>query len=414
MEVLTGIAPLHLCLQEVCLQELLRIACKPDHHPLKKSICLDSDFKSRSTSQTPAHCLWRMANNVNTSIDILKVAPEVQTYFSKMPISTNLIAWEGMGRAGSRSAEEASIACKLATDHITEVRGVLAFTDGSANPNPGPTGAGAAIYMDGILSNPILISRSVSKQSNSYEGELDAINLALEYLVSCVRSFQDINIFTDCQSALISVMSSDPHSRSHTINHTQELATQLSNKGSTINITWIAGHVGLQGNDYADDLAKEGAKAAASSDEIPRNISKSVFKNEFRKHSVKSWQSIWEAEPEARHTFDIIPDIPVRTPSSPNNRKVDVCLNRLLSGLARLQDHMYKIGLSTNNSPICECGQERETVEHYIIRCSLHDIHRQHMHDIINRALDDNDPPVIVSSSEHMVLTSCWATMYTY
>jgi ribonuclease HI len=268
VEVLTGIMPLRLRIQEVCIQELIRIAGKPDDHPLKKIFCLDDTTKSRSKAQTPAHSLWRMISNLDKDIDITLVEPDIQynrSYNLKMPILPKLIGWEGLGCAGTKTVDQTNRAYNIATEHIADLDGVIAFTDGSATPNPGPTGAGAALQLDGTLSKPVLLSKAVSKHSSSYMGELEAVNLALEYLVNCSRLFNRVCILTDCQSALTAILSDDQNNRCHTINTTQELATQLSSKGTNICITWIAGHIGLFGNDLADQLAKEGVAEAAKS-----------------------------------------------------------------------------------------------------------------------------------------------------
>lgn len=52
------------------------------------------------------------------------------------------------------------------------------FTDSSTLHNPGPTGAGAAIFIEGIDSNLVVLSERGSKSSNNYHGELVAIEIA--------------------------------------------------------------------------------------------------------------------------------------------------------------------------------------------------------------------------------------------
>ena len=60
---------------------------------------------------------------------------------------------------------------------------VAAFTDGSALGNPGPTGAGAVIYYNGLEEEPIGISKPVCSNGNNYIGELIGIQTALQHLV---------------------------------------------------------------------------------------------------------------------------------------------------------------------------------------------------------------------------------------
>ena len=83
-------------------------------------------------------------------------------------------------------------------------RNIVAFTDGSALTNPGPCGAGAAVYWNGIAGQPSLYKRPVSKQSSSYQGELQAIDLALQKVEERRPPLRGntVHIITDCQSAL--------------------------------------------------------------------------------------------------------------------------------------------------------------------------------------------------------------------
>ena len=46
--------------------------------------------------------------------------------------------------------------------HNTDDRDVFVFTDGSALGNPGPTGAGAVVYLNGYQLMPILLKKGVS------------------------------------------------------------------------------------------------------------------------------------------------------------------------------------------------------------------------------------------------------------
>ena len=82
-------------------------------------------------------------------------------------------------------------------------RDVLLFTDESALTNPGPTCAGAVIYLDGYSTSPILLQKGVSPFSNNYTGELVGIQIGLEFLAETdTVNHKNIHIMTDCQSAI--------------------------------------------------------------------------------------------------------------------------------------------------------------------------------------------------------------------
>ena len=131
----------------------------------------------------------------------------------------------------------------------------LYFTDGSAIPNPGPSGAGFYRQPGPLLEKSASVH--LGHGSNN-EAELYAIGMALR----CILSSGGVGfscIFTDSDYA---------HGileRNNCINAHERLA--LAVKGllatvretSTVYLLWIKAHVGLRGNELADKRAKEGS-----------------------------------------------------------------------------------------------------------------------------------------------------------
>ena len=46
-------------------------------------------------------------------------------------------------------------------------------------------------------------------------------------------------------------------------------------------------------------------------------------------------------------------------------------VSRLRTGHCHLNEYLYRFGII--ESPQCECGAERETVDHYLLNCELYD-----------------------------------------
>ncbi len=87
------------------------------------------------------------------------------------------------------------------------------FTDGSALKNPGPSGAAAVVYTHGLSHQPVILKKPVSEHSTSYHGELYAVSLALDYIISMALSNQlsaveTIIMYTDCMAAMQTVINS--------------------------------------------------------------------------------------------------------------------------------------------------------------------------------------------------------------
>ena len=85
---------------------------------------------------------------------------------------------------------------------------MIFFTDRSAQSNPGPTGSGVIIKKQGQNSTPIKIAKAVKYMGSSYEGELEAVQIATEYARDNISPSNDsLHIFSDCQSAISAVTS---------------------------------------------------------------------------------------------------------------------------------------------------------------------------------------------------------------
>ena len=162
---------------------------------------------------SPVHMLKSALRNLNC--DVKTVEPNssltLDRLFSHQPHLH--ITDQQLGSAGTRSREQAEVAKQEALQTISEipVSQPLIFTDGSAMPNPGPCGAAAICYLEGTASLPITLTEPVSQHSTSYHGELAAINLAVNLCASRAtqKPCDAIHIFSDCQSAMLSIASAD-------------------------------------------------------------------------------------------------------------------------------------------------------------------------------------------------------------
>ena len=69
----------------------------------------------------------------------------------------------------------------------------------------------------------------------------------------------------------------------------------------------------------------------------------------------------------ARYTYSIIPSVQTKV-LFPYNRDIGISYVRLLLHDSMLKDDSHRTGTST--SPICECGSDRETAEHFLFHCT--------------------------------------------
>ena len=98
---------------------------------------------------------------------------------------------------------------------------MLAYTDGSALKNPGPTGVGVLIKVKGHTSIPVKLAKAISSKGKSFDSELAAILMATQYaLTQLTKEHDSFNIYSDCQAIIGAITS---HTRENYHNNTISL-----------------------------------------------------------------------------------------------------------------------------------------------------------------------------------------------
>lgn len=166
-------------------------------------------------------------------------------------------AGSGFGSAGSRTAAQAALANDAFKRLLAELPAEVAraFTDGGCKGNPGPAGSGAVVELpDGRVGEACL---SLGRATNNI-AELSAIGLALDLLEQAqVSRGAKIALFTDSSYAN-GVLTQGWKAKANT-----ELIRQLRARlegWPRLKVHWVAGHVGIPGNERADVLANDGIR----------------------------------------------------------------------------------------------------------------------------------------------------------
>ncbi|XP_045162028.2 uncharacterized protein LOC123526843 [Mercenaria mercenaria] len=266
LEILTNCTPMELHMKLRQCQELVRIAEKRETDPLKKEFntWMSECQNSKGRPKTFQLMISRF-NEVREDIKLENIEQEFQ--YSKEHL--------GLSRTKEYVHTETFHTSKdMQVSNIKDILGtckdncILAFTDGSAIGNPGPTGAGAAVYLNGYDSIPVLLKRSVSKRGNNFSGEIVGIEIALEFLTEVTSpTAKKIHIFTDCQAAITSVFCKEvPTKMIENIITIKKYLANLQDRKYEIEIHWIPGHKELTGNELADSQAKAAASEMCTSD----------------------------------------------------------------------------------------------------------------------------------------------------
>ena len=261
------------------------------------------------------------------------------------------------------------------------------YTDGSRRDRC----TGAAFTLNNINS-----SCRLSDFHSVYTAELIAIYSAVRHILrhKILRSI----ICTDSSSSLHAIAAM--HNSSHPIVHKIRL---LFNVISTlpdnfiIKFLWIPGHVGIQGNEAADLLAKQSLLLPARNDlKCPVNDILNNLHENFRSFLQYDWNII------DHYHFHPIKPVLAHWPSTQQNTRLkEIVLARLRLGHTKLT-HSHII---ENRPPsACHRCKTRYTIQHFLLECPLYNIQRQQIvrHVTANRLpltlptlLGDSDPGLI-------------------
>ena len=172
---------------------------------------------------------------------------------------------KGLGSAGKRSKEQQAAAKAFGIQAIssTPADSLLAFTDGSAQGNPGPCGAGAHL-VDKVFhgwSGSEAIG-ALGHGSNSI-GELWAVGMALELAaerLECLPgAYTHLFIFIDSAYTVGCLDKSWRSKTNQCLVSAVRARIRVLRTFVEVHLVWVPAHVGIQENEHADFLAEKGS-----------------------------------------------------------------------------------------------------------------------------------------------------------
>ena len=190
--------------------------------------------------------------------------------------------------------------------------------------------------------------------SSIYTAELRAIVLAFKLVTTCTSHKEHIVICTDSLSCLMAIghLKQD-HPLLHDI---FEYYTYAQHQHKSVMFCWVPRHVGIQGNERVDALARLALNESYTNIKIPYADIVCYTKLHLR----KKWQFFWNQQVQSKlHTVQ--PELGLWHHSSQERRRDELILCRLRIGHTYLTHRHLLCGYPP---PVCVGCQERLSVEH--------------------------------------------------
>ncbi|KAF5366709.1 hypothetical protein D9758_006447 [Tetrapyrgos nigripes] len=369
LEVHAKLLPVRLLLEKICFRSLLCTYTLPENHLLRK--LAQKAFQKQDVKKypPPLRLLPRLFSPSSPS-KIETITPRTQPH-TYIPSFTRDIAV---------NKDQAAKQERLNKRHIN------IYTDGSGIDNS----AGAAAVLinkdDPSKSQVLRYYIGPLTQHNTYEAEGVGVILGLELLrKSRAARQEDTNMIgLDGKSVIEATFNLKHRPGQYILNEILRVTDALST-GTTppLVLTWISGHVGLHGNELADEEAKRAAQGeTGGSCPLPSFLrgktlpaSVSALKQHFHTTLLHQWGEDFAQSPRLRR-FTVIDGKGVRSQfldvTAKLARRQTSVLVQLRTGHIPLNAHLHRITKSdTPNCPHCETQGHhlKETVQHFIQEC---------------------------------------------
>ena len=191
--------------------------------------------------------------------------------------------------------------------------------------------------------------------------EIFSIYKALVWVKNTLQPCK-IVVLSDSRAAILSLQSDNTKNR--LVFNCLHVLRQLFEQNYDITLQWIPSHVGLPGNEKADENARQAIQLPLITPLSP--CYKDIL-NLIRRENYTLLQNHWHQMKSNEFLGNNKPDWGIRNYDSKTDRKTEVIINRLRVGKTLLNKHAYRINIS--NSPNCVYCNVEEDIDHFILHC---------------------------------------------
>ena len=357
--------PVSLLVDKTCHRALTRMATLPKEHPLHLLVRKNASRRVKR-HRAPLHTL----------LSLYDLNP---TLVEKIPSTARNPEHTGKSPFDIRIPKDRNSSIAEATEASEELQ---IYSDGSAME--GKVRAAAILMKRGTITNSLHYHLGSDAEHTVHEAELVGLILGLHLIKQERTGGKRMAIGIDNQ-AVLKAFHSDLRSPGH---HLAREALRMANtiekrsgeNRRKLTLRWVAGHEGILGNEAADKEAKKAAAGLSSSNTtLPPYLRKPLPLNPaaIRQHHNaalnNTWANEWRESTRGRKFLQVDKTSPssgfLKRISNPDlSCKLASLIAQLAISHIPLNTYLHKFKLV--DKPQCPaCGNENETVAHYLLSC---------------------------------------------
>jgi ribonuclease HI len=244
------------------------------------------------------------------------------------------------------------------------------FTDGSKDNKS--VGAGVAMYQHNqlIKEGKYRLSNYCSNNQAEQIAILKALDLILEMKTA---TYKEIVIYSDSKTSLDCIKKQTNHG--FIIEQIRNKIRQLTEQQWKIYFKWVKAHIGIEGNEKADKLAKEAAKDENINRQVAYSrVPISTLANDIKNKGHEQWQLLWDTTTKGVACRSFFPSLDkrlqMRIPVTPE-------FTALVTGHIKTKTYLHRFKLA--DDPTCPCKQAPQTPDHIIYECDIIEAQRSYL-----------------------------------
>ncbi len=263
---------------------------------------------------------------------------------------------------------------------LPHIADVAIYTDGSGMAQqvdqPMKIGSGMVIYHGEPNPEREVLAKSYHLAENNtvYQGEVYALKKAAEWINNHCE-WESIDIYSDSQASLQALRSTTVISK--LVRETKQILNQAGQQ-NRITLRWVRAHVGHEGNERADELAREGAVLEEGQVEDCPDLPEAHVKQCIREQTRALWQAEWDARKDCRQTKQWFPYIDKKRSFDMRRatRKQLSWMIQLITGHNFMKRHEALVQ-EGGDSECRLCMEDDESSYHVVAECPALAVQRQ-------------------------------------